>query len=283
MAKRKPPNDSARGEVLVAILNDKKDFAILREKGWYRIPTDSAPKRWPPQWLAFYQTKIFGEEAYSVRYYGRVRSISMVRRRDLFPNELPNPKSDRQYYKIQLESLRTLNEPIASPRWRRIAFIPTTWPKFRRARQINDLFDESPLEDILWDEFKRLGIAAERQFAVPVGEQFYRLDFAIFCNNGNIDVETDGDSYHIGVEEATKDRLRENNLTTAGWQTLRFNGNELREKMAEYCVPKITGAINRFGGLQDDAEERPRVFYSVSGQSVQQLSLFETESEYGDD
>ncbi len=283
MSKRRKVRDSARGEVLIAIMNDKKDFAILREQGWYRIPVRNAPRRWPPQWLAFYQTKIFEEEAYSVRYYGRVRSIRKVRRKELFPNELPSPKPGKQYYKIQLESLRTLAEPIVSPRWRRIIFIPTTWPKFRRARQINDLFDESPLEDLLWEELKRLDIPAERQWPAPVGKQFYRLDFAIFCNNGDIDVETDGDSYHIGIEPAAKDRRRENNLTTAGWKTLRFNGAELRERMAEYCVPKIAGTINRLEGLRDDIEEAPRVFYSVSGQSVQQLSLFEAGPEYDED
>ena len=41
-----------RGEVLVAIMNNKRDFAILQEQLWYRVPVDTAPKRWPPRWLA---------------------------------------------------------------------------------------------------------------------------------------------------------------------------------------------------------------------------------------
>jgi hypothetical protein len=68
-----------RGEVLVAIVNDLEDMRIAREAGWYRIPVASARKwlkdRWPPQWLAFYQTKIFGPEAYAVSYYAVVRDI----------------------------------------------------------------------------------------------------------------------------------------------------------------------------------------------------------------
>ena len=51
---------SKRGEVLVAIVNKKLDFAILREQLWYRIPVSSVEKwikeRWSPKWLAFYQT-----------------------------------------------------------------------------------------------------------------------------------------------------------------------------------------------------------------------------------
>jgi hypothetical protein len=61
---------SKDGEVLVTILNNQLDFAILREQGWYRIPVSSVAKwldgRWPPRWLAFYQTKAFGEEAHAV-------------------------------------------------------------------------------------------------------------------------------------------------------------------------------------------------------------------------
>lgn len=48
---------------LVAILNNTRDFDILQREGWYRVPVTSTPRRWPPRWLAFYQTKVFGLEA----------------------------------------------------------------------------------------------------------------------------------------------------------------------------------------------------------------------------
>ena len=54
-------------ELLVAILTNKSDLAILQEQGWYRIPVDRAPRRWPPRWLAFYQPKVFGDDAYLIR------------------------------------------------------------------------------------------------------------------------------------------------------------------------------------------------------------------------
>ena len=60
-----------RGEVLVAIINSHTDFLFAKEGHWYRVPVDSQQKwlkeRWPPQWLALYQTKVFGEEAFSIR------------------------------------------------------------------------------------------------------------------------------------------------------------------------------------------------------------------------
>jgi hypothetical protein len=42
-----------KGEVLIAILKDKLDFAILQEQGWYRITVKHAPRRWPQRWLVF--------------------------------------------------------------------------------------------------------------------------------------------------------------------------------------------------------------------------------------
>ena len=47
-----------KGEVLIALLKEKSDFAILQEQGWYRVPVKKAPKRWPPRWLAFYQPNV---------------------------------------------------------------------------------------------------------------------------------------------------------------------------------------------------------------------------------
>jgi len=43
-------------ELLVAILPNKSGLAILQEEGWYRIPVDRAPRRWPPPRLAFSPT-----------------------------------------------------------------------------------------------------------------------------------------------------------------------------------------------------------------------------------
>jgi hypothetical protein len=54
MNKKSTQKHDARGEVLIALLKEKSDFAILQEQGWYRIPVASAPRRWPPKWLAFY-------------------------------------------------------------------------------------------------------------------------------------------------------------------------------------------------------------------------------------
>ncbi len=73
-----------KGQALVALINNLLDWQRVREELWYRVPVETAPKRWPPSWLAFYQTKVFRDEAFAVRYYGKVREIRRVPRSTLF-------------------------------------------------------------------------------------------------------------------------------------------------------------------------------------------------------
>ena len=117
------------------------------------------------------------------------------------------------------------------------------------AEEINDLFDDSPLENVMWDAMKKVGISTERQFYTKAGEDNYILDFAIRCANGKIDVETDSDKYHTTPDRAAGDNLRNNALTEYGWQVLPFSTVQICEKMESYCILKITDTIDNLGGL----------------------------------
>lgn len=104
-----------RGEFLVAIINNKLDFSILREQCWYRIPVASVAKwlkdRWPPQWLAFYQTSAFEAEKHAVNYFGEVLHIREVYRWQLFPDEPQDEKGSKRYYSTRLK------RGFSSPKW----------------------------------------------------------------------------------------------------------------------------------------------------------------------
>jgi very-short-patch-repair endonuclease len=268
----------SRGEVLVAILNNLLDFAVVRDQHWYRIPVSSVDKwlrgRWPPQWLAFYQTKVFGDEAHAVNYYARVLGVRRRHRWELFPDQPRDERSQRRYFQLILEPLRRLPRPILSRRWRRIVFIPTTWNKFIGAAEINDLYDESPLEDRLWTGLKQRQIPAERQEFVQVKDRSYALDFAIYCVSGKIDVETDGDTWHADPERIPMDNLRDNDLETMGWRVLRFNTPHIHHEMDEYCLPTIVENINRLDGL-DEGRLVPRHINLDTPGGLQQLGLFD--------
>jgi hypothetical protein len=133
-----------RGDVLVAVMNSPTDLTIARSQHWYRIPVVQVEKLkqqsyWPPQWLAFYQTKVFGAEAYAIHYYARVQQICEVYRWELFPGQPRDAKSEQRYCKLELTVLEQLPQPIVSQRLRRVTFLATTWEQFRTARTIEDL------------------------------------------------------------------------------------------------------------------------------------------------
>ena len=74
-----------------------------------------------------------------VRYYAEVTAIREVYRWELFPTEPRNIKSEKRYCKLEIAPLEQLTKPIISGRFRRIAFIPTTWEKFILAKEISEL------------------------------------------------------------------------------------------------------------------------------------------------
>jgi very-short-patch-repair endonuclease len=271
---RSSSQPSKRGEALVCVMNNVRDWKIAHDDLWYRIPAEKAPKRWPPEWIAFYQTKIFGDEAFTVTWYGRVKWIDRLRRRDLFPDEGQHAKSNREYFQVHLESLQRLPKPIPSRRLRLIVFIPTTLHKLTTAEEINDLFDDSPLEDALWSEMKRLEMRAERQYYLKHDGDWFALDFALFCQKGNLDVETDGDRWHSALERIPEDNRRNNALAALGYQVLRFNTAQVREEMVEYCVPQLVETVNRLGGVVTP-REAGRSYYKTEDGVVWQLRMFD--------
>lgn len=262
-------------EVLVALLKEKSHFNNLRDENWYHVPVETAPKRWPPEYLAFYQPKVFGADAFRIRYFGRVKNIIQTPYKKLFPNKIDSKKSDKVYHQVFIEKLEPLPRPIPSRIPRSIVFIPTKWHKFIHAEQLNDLFDESPLEDDIWKTFKAAKIFAERQWRERIGKYFYQLDFAIFCNDGRIDVEADGDTWHAQRERIDKDNKRNNELEKRGWHVLRYNGKEIREENAKYLL-QVGETIKTLGGLKEDGLV-PRTFLD---DGTQQLSLFEQRALY---
>ena len=269
-----------RGEMLLAIFKYKDSLTRLQEGSWYHIPVATAPKSFQSaRWLCFYQGKIFAPEAYRVQYYGEIKDYQVVPYRELFPNRIDSVKSDWQYYKIHLKELKQRPEPILSYRPRLLSFVPTTWEKFDNATQINDLFNDSPLEDLLWRELKNLDIKAERQWLLPVKKQKYYLDFAVFCNKGFIDIEADGDTWHIQKDRAALDNVRNNAMASMGWSVLRFNGHQIRQEMQSYCIQELLTSITKLDDLSDEGLV-PRVFYYEGEKTIQQLSLFEKKAEY---
>jgi len=177
--------------VLVAIMNNRRDFDIAQDEGWYRIPTKYAPQSVAEAVvLAFYFTRAFGEEKWAIHWYAPVRGHELAHRSDLFPDESDHPRADEAYYKIQVGPLARLEQPIPSLRWRRITFIDTTWDRFTAAEEINDLYASGA--DGLYVTLKEAGFYPEREYSVREGGARYEVDIAIPCLNGTVAISTGG-------------------------------------------------------------------------------------------
>jgi hypothetical protein len=127
-------------QVLVAVINNRRDWQIACSEHWYRIPVKHAPARMQADYLAFYQTKRLGQERWAIRYYAPVHECRVVKRRELFPDEPWHPRADDDYYRLALGPLLHLEQPVISLHLRRVTFIMTTLDKLLGANEINDLF-----------------------------------------------------------------------------------------------------------------------------------------------
>jgi hypothetical protein len=148
----------ASARVLVAIVNRLCDLAAAREQGWYRIPLARAPRALHAEYLAFYQTAIFGCERWAVHYLAPVRAVGIATRATLLPAEAGHPRANDRYYRFTLGPLLALPVPVPSRRLRRVAFIPTTIGQLLRAHDLNELWH--PAEDAAadWGELWGAGV-----------------------------------------------------------------------------------------------------------------------------
>ena len=234
--------------VLVAVMNNQRDFEIARQEGWYRIPVKHAPRRLGAEYLAFYQTKAFGEEGWAVSYYASIRRVHLVQRWDLLPQEADHPRADDWYYKIEIGPLQRLPHSIPSQRLRRITFIPTTLARLLSAGEINDLWLGSEEEERLWEAFKRNEIRVERRVFLREGDEAYLIDFAALCRRGKVAILCAG-AGPLGEGSGLRERpAADYELAAAGWKVMRFSPQQI-EASLEDCLSSIRQAIAQEGGL----------------------------------
>lgn len=143
------PDDAAR--VLVGVVNRVRDLEFARSAGWYRVPLAHVPQRFAAEYLAFFQTRVFGAERWAVRYYASVLRYRVVTRLELLPDEPNHPRAAERYYRVEIGSLRSLPLPVPAARLRRVTFIQTTYGQLRRAADVRELFAAADAgADDLW-------------------------------------------------------------------------------------------------------------------------------------
>jgi restriction endonuclease-like protein len=236
---------------------------LARDRGWYRVRPGAAVDRLGDlsrfRTLAFYQPDSFGREGRRVRYRAPVLGYDRRPRAERMPEERDHVRAAQLYHWFRLGPLEELPQPILSRKVRRLLFIPTTQGRLSLAREINELFSGTPIENLLFAALKREGLWPEREYYVeyPRSEAPHArptphfLDLALFCRERHLDVECDGDTWHIGKESARRDRHRDNLLEANGWHILRFNTQEIQRDLPT-ALTRIREAINHYGGIEEE-------------------------------
>lgn len=243
--------------VLVAVLNNRRDFELARDQGWYRIPLKRAPRRVAADYLAFYQTQAFGDEGCAVAYYAPVQRFHVASRAELLPDEPDHPRAADFYYKIEIGPLQRLPRPIPSQRLRRITFIHTTLGRLLAANEINDLWWRDDPQERLWLALREAGLVVEYRYQVGEPPDEAQVDFALFCRDGRIAVLC---SEGVPADDAPADNLRERRpvdyeLAAGGWHVLRFSRTQLLDELP-LCVGAALALASRLGGQNSAAIQK---------------------------
>ncbi len=241
---------------LVGIINRLKDWRLLESGHWYRIPKRSAPEGLEDvRYIAWYQTKVFEEERWSVNWYSRAVRITERKRVELLPDEPEHKRADETYFRIEVSDLLRLPNPIPSRSWRLIVFIPTSLERLLVAQEVNDLFRTSPVEDHMYQTLVSADMEPERNYLVSEAGRNFELDMALFCKDGRLDIECDGEKFHTGTDKAEADRSRDNALTSGGWKVLRFSGKEILDHTGQ-CMRVVRRTVKRMGGTSPGPKRR---------------------------
>lgn len=241
---------------------NKKDWQIANEQNWYRIPKEKAPtiiKENRAKFIAFYFPVAFGQNMkWRVSHYAKIKLVTQVSRNELFPNEPLNEKSQNIYYKVSFEVIEILPQPFISKRGHRILFLSTTEENFfSGSTNFNLLFQNSFLEDKMEKLMDAMKIEYEREWREYVDvKKFYYLDFAIWCVEGKINVECDGDEFHMKHDNVHLDKTRNNELESYGWTVLRFTSKHFNEEK-KHIEKSIYQSIKSLGGSLRVSEPEP--------------------------
>ena len=234
---------------LIAVLKGPRDLGIAAREHWYRIPLEKAPKHSFTH-IAFYQPACFKPEGKRIACYAEVAGCAAGRRRELLPEEPGHPAAERLYLKYSLGPLIRLPKAILNTSAARVCFGYAPLSRLRRASELCGVFNVVPVENLMCAALKAAGFPFRREHVVlRRGRVKYRLDFALFCKRGKLDIECDGCRFHSPPGQRAKDAARDNWLKRRGWTTLRFGEHEVFNS-AKVCIKEIKTAIKLSGGLK---------------------------------
>jgi len=177
------PEDS----VFVGVINRQKDFALLREQQWYRVPEGKAPQGIYAHYVAFFFSRAFGELNGAIHYYAQRHGEELRTRADLLPDEAKHPRAQARYHMLKLGELKAKVPPIRNPTKRPISFIYTTWDRFIHAETIADLYsDADHLVDRFFHILQDAGLQPQRRWWFSDAYPLPDPQISILCEAGEV-------------------------------------------------------------------------------------------------
>ncbi|MDP3881176.1 MAG: DUF559 domain-containing protein [bacterium] len=228
---------------LVGVLKSRRDLKILLDNLWYRIPLEKVPKQ-KFSHLIFYQPAEFGRQGQRISYYGKIANSKAYPREKLLPDEKKNHKAKDTYLKIKLQFVKKLRKPIKNFPPRRISFALIPLANLFTSKNILELYNVPPTEEILRLALEKEGIKPVWQHYVLGKNKRYRLDFAIPCKQGKVAIECDNKKAHSNKPQKKRDQAKDKYLRQRGWQVVRLKEDEIIFNMRS-CLEKIHKAIKK--------------------------------------
>ncbi len=233
--------------VLVGVLKERRDLKTLLTENWYRIPVKHAPKR-KFDYLAFYQPASFNRRRKRIQYYARVLGCRVIQRRNLLSAELSHPRSRDYYLQVRVGKIKKLSKPVKNVIPRRISFGFTTLNRLLKSKDILQLYNIAPTEQMVKTGLKEARIKAVAQYYILGEKRRYRLDFAVFCKQGSIAIECDNKKAHSSLRQREKDRIKNIFLRRHSWIVIRLSEEEIVSDL-KGCIVRIKKAVRKLGGL----------------------------------
>ncbi|GAB4526482.1 MAG: hypothetical protein OHK0046_43310 [Anaerolineae bacterium] len=176
----------AEDRVLVGVVNRKKDFSLIQQERWYRIPQERMPNGVFAEVMAFFLSgRVFKEQSGGIHYYAPVTGLELVYRRDLIPDEPNHKNANKAYYRVALGELLPKEPPVLNPTRRPISFVFTTWDRFVYARTIPDLYSQADyFVDRIYHALRNRGVRLERGWEAQGSTLAYAPGLSILCENG---------------------------------------------------------------------------------------------------
>ncbi len=228
--------DTRRRTVLVAVINNSADLQRAADEGWYRIPQRRAPRRIGADYLAFYQTGAFREqaEAQTITFYAPTRRYRLMTRAELLPAEIDHPRATDYYYRIEIGPLQRLECPIPSSTFRRLTFIHTTLDRLLQASDIKDLYQTDDPFEQLWSALREHHLRPLRNRLV--GD--YPADITLRARRGYLAIDCIDESAACEIHPSP---------ATERWEFLRLSPGQIEGDL-NGCLRQIGAALIRLGG-----------------------------------